>query len=192
MSELLFGADVRPSAEMAVALANTSSVRSGVESLDETADLLALGQGTRIYYRPDGTRAELLAMRMLRDRINHILGASDQKLRIGMINDLFYSASAIPQIVTHAEDPSPHFHYTLEDASYVDHIKGITAYALGRLTIMGEWDRIRTCAREDCNRAFFDTSRNGKRLYCNSQTCGNRAHAARYRDRRATEQVAES
>jgi len=174
---------------MAVALANTSPARSGVESLDDTSQLLMLGQATLIYYRPDGSRAELLAMRMLRDRIEQIIGAADQASRIAMINDLFYSASAIPQIVTHPEDPLPHFHYTLEDASYVDHIKGITAYALGRLTIMGEWERIRTCARDDCQRVFFDTSRNGKRLYCNSQTCGNRAHAARYRDRRAAEKA---
>ncbi|RWK60982.1 MAG: CGNR zinc finger domain-containing protein [Mesorhizobium sp.] len=32
---------------------------------------------------------------------------------------------------------------------------------------------------------FFDTTRNGKRLYCDSRTCGNRVHAARYRTRTA-------
>ncbi|TJV91951.1 MAG: CGNR zinc finger domain-containing protein [Mesorhizobium sp.] len=32
---------------------------------------------------------------------------------------------------------------------------------------------------------FFDTTRNGKRLYCDSRICGNRVHAARYRTRTA-------
>lgn len=169
-----------------MALVNTSAVRGGVDTLED-ADLLDIGQGVGVYYRPEGTRAELLAIRMLRDRLDQIIGASDDSARFPMINELFYSASAIPQIVTHPETPTPHFHYTLEDAPYVDHIKGITAYAFARLIIMGEWERVRTCARENCNRVFFDTSRNGKRLYCNSQTCGNREHAARYRDRRAAE-----
>ncbi|WP_372951213.1 CGNR zinc finger domain-containing protein [Mesorhizobium sp.] len=45
--------------------------------------------------------------------------------------------------------------------------------------------RLRTCSGTACNRLFFDTTRNGKRLYCDSRTCGNRIHAARYRVRSA-------
>ena len=168
---------------MAVALINTSPTRVGDECLNDTETLLRLGRATMVYYRPDGSKAELLAMRKLRDRLNEIVVATENSARFAMLNELFYSASAIPQIVTHAEDPRPHFHYTLEDASYVDHLKGVTAYAFSRLIIIGEWQRLRTCAGEACNRLFFDTTRNGKRLYCDSRTCGNRIHAARYRTR---------
>lgn len=183
MSDLLFGKDVRPSAEMAVALINTSPGRAGEDGLDDTETLRRMGREIEIFYKPDGSQAELLAMRKLRERLNEIVMATENAARFRMLNELFYSASAIPQIVTHAEDPRPHFHYTLEDASYVDHIKGITAYAFSRLIIIGEWSRLRTCSSEACNRLFFDTSRNGKRLYCDSRTCGNRIHAARYRTR---------
>jgi predicted RNA-binding Zn ribbon-like protein len=185
MSDLLFGADVRPSAEMAVELVNTSVARSGDEGLVATETLLEFGRTARIYYTPEGSQAELLAMRKLRDRLDDIISTDDLHQRFAMLNELFYSASAMPQIVMHEPDPEPHFHYTLEDATYADHIKGITAYALSRLIILGEWDRLRTCARADCNRLFFDVSRNGKRLYCNSSTCGNRTHVERYRTRRA-------
>jgi predicted RNA-binding Zn ribbon-like protein len=185
MSDLLFGRDVRPSAEMAVGLINTSAARNGSEALEDTAVLVEIGRRADVNYRPDGSRSEILAMRKLRDALASIVEAEADEARFVLINELFYSASAIPQIVTHDEDPRPHFHYTLEDARYVDHITGITAYAFARLIIMGEWSRIRTCARDECNTLFLDTSRNGKRLYCNSQTCGNRIHAARYRDRRS-------
>ncbi len=183
MSDLLFGPDIRPSAEMAVALINTAPKRGGEEGLADTEVLRQMGRDLEIYYKPEGSQAELLAMRKLRDRLNEIIIAPERSLRFRMLNELFYSASAIPQIVMHDEDSRPHFHYTLEDASYADHIKGITAYALSRLTIIGEWSRLRTCSGEACNRLFFDTSRNGKRLYCDSRTCGNRIHAARYRTR---------
>lgn len=183
MNNILFGPDVRPSAEMTVALINTSPARSGAEGLNDTDVLRALGSRTKIFYQPDGSRAELLAMRKLRDRLDEIVLSDNELQRFAMLNELFYSASAIPQIVTHAGDPRPHFHYTLEDASYVDHLKGITAYALSRLIIIGEWERLRTCSGTVCNNLFFDTTRNGKRLYCDSRTCGNRVHAARYRNR---------
>ena len=35
-------------------------------------------------------------------------------------------------------DRMPHFHYTMEDAPYVSHLMAVTAYSLGRLTIMDE------------------------------------------------------
>lgn len=183
MSDLLFGNDVRPSAEMAVALINTSPARDGEEGLTSTDVLTRLGNEAKIYYLPDGSQAELLAMRKLRDRLDEIVSTEGLEERFAMLNELFYSASAIPQIVRHPPDPYPHFHYTLEDASYVDHLKGTSAYALSRLVIMGEWGRLRTCSRETCHRLFFDVTRNGKRLYCNSRTCGNLVHSARYRER---------
>ncbi|MBX6752117.1 MAG: CGNR zinc finger domain-containing protein [Micromonosporaceae bacterium] len=184
MAGYLLGVDVQPSAEMVVALVNTSPARNGEEGLVSSDVLVEMGRAAKIYYRPDFTEAEVLGMRRLRDRLDEILRADSQEARFAMLNELFYSAAAIPQIVTHAEDPNPHFHYTLEDASYVDHIKGVTAYALARLIIMGEYDRLRTCEADGCNRLFLDTTRNGKRRYCSSQTCGNRIHTARYRNRK--------
>jgi predicted RNA-binding Zn ribbon-like protein len=192
MNDFLFGPDVRPSAEMTVALINTSTARGGEEGLNDTDTLRAMGGEAKVYYRPDGSKAEILAMRKLRDRLDEIVKVPGNRQRFAMLNELFYSASAIPQIVTHAEDPRPHFHYTLEDASYVDHLKGVTAYALSRLIIIGEWQRLRTCSGTACNRLFFDTTRNGKRLYCDSRTCGNRIHAARYRIRTAERSLSEN
>jgi predicted RNA-binding Zn ribbon-like protein len=62
--------------------------------------------------------------------------------------------------------------------------------ALGRLTESvarylgeGKTDRLRVCASETCDWAFFDASRTAKRKWCDMTTCGNRAKAARHRER---------
>ena len=62
--------------------------------------------------------------------------------------------------------------------------------ALGRLTESvarylgeGKTERLRICANETCHWAFFDSSRTAKRKWCDMTTCGNRAKAARHRER---------
>lgn len=49
-----------------------------------------------------------------------------------------------------------------------------------------ELARVRRCADPRCYRVFFDNTRNGLRRWCDMGTCGNRAKAARHRERRAT------
>lgn len=49
--------------------------------------------------------------------------------------------------------------------------------------IGNELARVRRCADPRCHRVFFDTTRNGQRRWCDMDTCGNRAKAARYRAR---------
>ncbi len=44
-------------------------------------------------------------------------------------------------------------------------------------------DRLRVCANEDCRWAFEDTSRSGRRRWCDMTTCGNVAKARRHRAR---------
>ncbi len=46
-----------------------------------------------------------------------------------------------------------------------------------------ELPRVRRCADPRCSRLFYDGSRNGKRRWCEMATCGNRAKAARHRQK---------
>lgn len=56
----------------------------------------------------------------------------------------------------------------------------------------GELTRVRRCADARCPRVFLDSTRNGRRRWCDMATCGNRAKAARFRAReRADEPVAD-
>jgi predicted RNA-binding Zn ribbon-like protein len=51
--------------------------------------------------------------------------------------------------------------------------------------IGGELTRVRRCSDPRCPRLFLDTTRNARRRWCDMATCGNRAKAARFRERLA-------
>jgi predicted RNA-binding Zn ribbon-like protein len=48
----------------------------------------------------------------------------------------------------------------------------------------GLQDRLRICANDECQWAFYDSSRTNRRVWCDMATCGNRAKAARHRARK--------
>ncbi len=49
--------------------------------------------------------------------------------------------------------------------------------------VLGELVRVRRCADPRCSRVFFDNTKNGRRRWCDMATCGNRAKAARHREK---------
>ena len=57
------------------------------------------------------------------------------------------------------------------------------AETLARELSQGMPERLRICESPDCSEAFIDRSRTGKRRWCDMATCGNRAKAARHRQR---------
>jgi predicted RNA-binding Zn ribbon-like protein len=46
-------------------------------------------------------------------------------------------------------------------------------------------NRLRVCPGENCGWIFLDTSKNGRRQWCDMQDCGNRAKVRRFRQRQA-------
>jgi predicted RNA-binding Zn ribbon-like protein len=58
------------------------------------------------------------------------------------------------------------------------------AESIARELSQGEAERLRICENDTCRWVFHDTSRTGRRKWCDMATCGNRAKAARYRERR--------
>jgi len=57
------------------------------------------------------------------------------------------------------------------------------AESIAREVSQGHPERLRICANEDCRWVFNDTSPTGRRKWCDMTTCGNRAKAARHRER---------
>ena len=62
---------------------------------------------------------------------------------------------------------------------------------LGRLIVIvqaemadGSWQRLKGCPAAGCGWAFFDRSKNHSGTWCSMKTCGNRAKASRYRERK--------
>lgn len=58
------------------------------------------------------------------------------------------------------------------------------AGALVRAIAGGGTDRFRVCANDGCRWVFEDTSRGGRRRWCDMTTCGNRAKVRRFRSKR--------
>ncbi len=57
------------------------------------------------------------------------------------------------------------------------------AEAVARELTQGESKRMRVCANDECRWVFRDYSPAGRRKWCDMSTCGNRAKAARHRER---------
>lgn len=55
---------------------------------------------------------------------------------------------------------------------------------LVRAIAAGEASRFRICANDGCRWVFEDTSRGGRRRWCDMSSCGNRAKVRRFRSRR--------
>jgi predicted RNA-binding Zn ribbon-like protein len=55
--------------------------------------------------------------------------------------------------------------------------------AVADIQCEGSWDRLKACAADDCQWAFYDTSRNHSRTWCSMESCGNRAKTRAYRAR---------
>lgn len=71
------------------------------------------------------------------------------------------------------------------DAAGDDVRAGLTriVVAIARAQGDGSWSRLKACASEDCARAYYDTSRNRSRAWCDMQVCGNRAKSRTFRER---------
>jgi predicted RNA-binding Zn ribbon-like protein len=65
----------------------------------------------------------------------------------------------------------------------VDGAMARLAESLARELIQGHPDRLRICENPSCGWVFADTSRTGRRKWCDMATCGNRAKVARHRAR---------
>ena len=58
--------------------------------------------------------------------------------------------------------------------------------AIERLQCEEAWPRLKACTDEECQWAFYDTTRNRSRTWCSMDVCGNRVKTRRYRERKAS------
>ncbi len=53
------------------------------------------------------------------------------------------------------------------------------------LAAAGQWNRVKLCPADDCLEAFYDTSRNRSRIWCDMADCGNLTKVRNFRQRAA-------
>ncbi len=112
------------------------------------------------------------------------MGGGEVDAAAARLNDLLAEHPAHPHLAK--EDGRWRLHHHPVDAALVPMWTSICAEALARMIAAGHADRFGTCEDSDCNRVFFDVSRNGSRRFC-STTCQNRIKAAAFRRRQSDE-----
>ena len=55
---------------------------------------------------------------------------------------------------------------------------------VARAAADGSWQRVKACAADDCQWAFYDRSRNRAGRWCDMAVCGNRTKVRAYRTKR--------
>lgn len=172
----------------AAALVNTESNRDPeVERPELMPTLAALAQFAEEWEWTGPlprTRAGLEQVHALRPQLRQIWQAplADQ---VELINALLHEHRALPRLVQHGEYEW-HVHATEDDAPMHVRMAVEAAMALVDLVRAQETERLRNCAAEDCDRVLIDLSRNRSKIYCDV-LCANKAHAAAYRARKASE-----
>ncbi len=152
------------------------------DTLMTVADLEAFLRGHDWSGRYPRTREELEHVRALRPRLEALWRLTEQDA-VAEVNAMLVENGALPQLVRHGEW-SWHLHATSPDAPVAERMAVEAAMAMVDVIRAGELHRLRLCEAVDCDNVVVDLSKNRSRRYCDAG-CGNRAHVAAYRARRA-------
>lgn len=99
------------------------------------------------------------------------------------LNRLLVRHAAVPNLHGRPDGP-PVLAFHRAEAGLVDAWTADAGTALAMVIGVGQGERLRSCEAANCERAFFDTTRNASRRFC-GLSCQNRAKASTYRQRRA-------
>jgi predicted RNA-binding Zn ribbon-like protein len=180
--------DLSSYAELAVRLVNTASLGHEGGDLLASMDGLRSMVADREHLSHGVTRADLDALRMLRNEFRGFFVACSQANgaeAAARLNELLIQYPVHPQLSGHDGQPW-HVHYT-ESGSVSDKYAAGAAMGLAvRLTELGI-DRFGVCQAAPCPGVFIDTSAGRTRRYC-SDRCASRANVIAYRARKRVEE----
>jgi predicted RNA-binding Zn ribbon-like protein len=170
--------DLPSYAELAVRLVNTASLGHEGGDLLATLDGLRALVADREHLNHGITRADLEALRQLRDEFRAFFVACSQgdgADAAARLNELLIQYPVHPQLSGHDGQPW-HVHYT-ESGSMSDKYAAGAAMGLAvRLADLG-LDRFGVCQAAPCQGVYIDISASGTRRYC-SERCAERTGAS--------------
>ena len=176
---MVFAHDTEEALQSAAALVNTAQEPDALMSVEDLATFY-VEQGWKGTHAGDAE--ELEQVRALRPTLGR-MWTDDIEAQVECINHLLRNASALPQVVRHDEFDW-HLHATTEDEPLAVRMAVEAAMAMVDVIRMGETERLKVCAADNCEYIFADLSRNRSRRYC-SVSCSNRMAAAAYRTRQS-------
>jgi predicted RNA-binding Zn ribbon-like protein len=124
------------------------------------------------------SRSDYNAVRQFRDALRELIAGQGNTLqKSSLLNRL---AQKAPLIVRFDETGTP----LLSPAG--TGVPAAIATILARImagAADGTWYRLKLCRNAECQRVFYDTTKNHSAVWCSSQHCGNRMAARAYRAR---------
>ena len=154
-------------------------VAGTIEVLPALARILAVDAASVARLRAaDAARFVALARRLR--AVFDDLRAGNVDAAAGHLNDLLARHPAHPHLAK--EQGRWRLHHHPVETSLAAMWAAICADGLARAIGRGEEHRLGTCAGSDCDRVFYDSSKNGSRRFC-STTCQNRVKTAAFRRR---------
>ncbi len=172
--------------DLLVEFVNTRDVEERTDALADPAALPAwIAEHTEIEVGPNGSidpraHGRLLELReALRGLLRANAGEGDDELDLSPLSEAAaasrYSAALAPdgRVCINA------------DGETVEALEARLLLAMELVQLLGAWPRLKACGADDCQWAFYDTSRNRSRTWCSMDVCGNREKTRRYRGRKA-------
>jgi predicted RNA-binding Zn ribbon-like protein len=177
-----FAHDTEIALVSAAALVNTR--QAGADRLTDRAGLAAFLEENPYTGRIIGDEAELVDIRVIRERLREVWDAPHRDAVVGLVNRLLEESGARPYLARH-DVWDWHLHVTEPDAPLAHRIAAESAMGFADLVRVDDLARLRHCDAPDCDDVLVDLSRNRSKRYCDSRNCGNRLHVAAYRARRS-------
>lgn len=146
----------------------------------------ASGIRRRAQQQPSGAAASVVDARRVRTALRALAerGPSSDRVRmegLAEINRVLGRSAGTRRVETRPDGTFTRAFVPVGDA-FAGLVIPIVESAADAL-ILGELNRVRRCADPRCQRMFFDNTKNGRRRWCDMATCGNRAKAARHREK---------
>ena len=168
---------------------NTRELESGhlVDHLSAPADATAWFVAHDVMH-PDAahpwTPGDLEQVRTIRDALREIVDSvvEDREPAAASVELVNAALAAGAAPVVTLEGGTVRIGHRHAPSAVDDALAALAAPIVGELA-SGHPDRFRTCANDTCRWTFYDTSPTGRRRWCDMKTCGNRAKAARHRER---------
>jgi predicted RNA-binding Zn ribbon-like protein len=161
---------------------NTRELDRGADELAEAGNAAAW-LADRGLPAPDGSMAEQDRTRLVavREALRSLLLANNS-------GDL-PPASALETLNEQSREAALGLRFDAVGAELVSTCGGVDSTIAELLAIVhaamheGTWHRLKACAADDCEWAFYDRSRNRSGTWCDMADCGNRAKARAFRER---------
>jgi len=162
---------------------NTARLGDGVEAFDEPDDLAVwlsarglLGSGVEV------SQGDVKVAVAVRESLRDLAGVTGGR-------PMPAASSARLDAVAVVCGLRPRFEPggVLSLAPELDGVAGAMGRLLGIVVAAAgsdDWLRLKTCRNSSCRWAFYDTTRNRSAVWCDMATCGSRAKARRYYERR--------